>query len=215
MPNTFREGEHICVLFDTEDEQHAIGADYLADGLRKGRRCFYVGASRDALSRFRDALARTGLDVAHAVQSRALIEGLHAEVHLQGGSFDGERMLRLLNDAVESALNDGFAGLRSCGDMSWLLDEPPGYEAVVEYEALLNEFFRANRAEAMCLYDQARLPAGLLDHALATHSSAVVGRIHKPNRFYEAADTARRRRATPQEWPRKLSALRAEYPTTT
>lgn len=50
-------------------------------------------------------------------------------------------MLRMLNEAVEAALNDGFAGLRTCGDMSWLLDDAPGTQHVVEYESLLNQFF--------------------------------------------------------------------------
>ena len=59
-------------------------------------------------------------------------------------------MLRLLNDAVESALNDGFIGLRTCGDMSWLLQEPTGAEQILEYEALLNQFFRGVRAAGMC-----------------------------------------------------------------
>lgn len=57
------------------------------------------------------------------------------------GRFDSERMLRMLNEAVEAALNDGFAGLRTCGDMSWLLDDAPGTQHVVEYESLLNQFF--------------------------------------------------------------------------
>jgi hypothetical protein len=61
--------------------------------------------------------------------------------------------------------------------MSWLLAEPEGSEQVVEYEAFLNEFFRGVRAEGMCLFDRARLPAALIDHALATHPS-----VHFPDR---------------------------------
>ena len=59
-------------------------------------------------------------------------------------------MLALLNRAVESALNDGFAGLRTCGDMSWLLGNPPGAHQVVEDQGLLTEFFRNVRGCGMC-----------------------------------------------------------------
>jgi hypothetical protein len=38
MPNLFRQGEHICAVYDTEAEQLAIAAEYLADGLRAGER---------------------------------------------------------------------------------------------------------------------------------------------------------------------------------
>ena len=210
LANQYKQGEHICVLFRTQDEQRAISAEYLVDGLQRGERCLYVAASDEALADFRTVLRAAGIDVTAALASSAFVEGLHADVHLQGGTFDCERMLRLLNEALEAALNDGFTGLRCCGDMSWLLDEPPGHAAVVEYEALLNQFFRANRAEAMCLYDQERLPAGLLDHALATHSSVVVRHRHKPNPFYEAADVARTRKAKPADLLRKIGILRAQ-----
>jgi hypothetical protein len=73
------------------------------------------------LKRFRAALTDAGIDAADAARQGALVESTHADAHLAGGCFDCERMLNLLNDAVESALNDGFKGLRTCGDMSWLL----------------------------------------------------------------------------------------------
>lgn len=186
MANEFRQGEHICVLYDTEDEQVSVATEYLADGFRHGRRCFYVAASTQVHARLRAGLSRFGIDGADASRSGALVEGLHADVHLADGEFDKQRMLRLLNDSIETALDDGFTGLRSCGDMSWLLDEPSAYGQVVEYEALLNELLRGTRAEAMCLYDRQRLPSYLLAEALATHSSLVVGGVHKPNRFYKA-----------------------------
>src|SRR5262249_1028385 len=89
---------------------------------------------------------------------------------------------------IETALNDGYSGLRSCGDMSWLLEEPSSYVQAVEYEALLNELFRSTPAEAMCLYDRQRFPSHLLAEAMATHSSLVVGRVHRPNRFFRNPD---------------------------
>jgi hypothetical protein len=32
MANAYRQGEHICTLFDTEDEHVAVAAEYLAHG---------------------------------------------------------------------------------------------------------------------------------------------------------------------------------------
>ena len=58
MANAFRQGEHICALYQTEEEQIAVAADYLADGLRAGERVFYVAESDGALTRFRAALNR-------------------------------------------------------------------------------------------------------------------------------------------------------------
>jgi hypothetical protein len=206
MPQPDTGGGHICALFETEDEQIAIAADYLAAGLRRGERCLYAAASPAALARFRAALEARGVDAARAFRRGALVLTTNDEVHLAGGRFDSERMLRLLNNAVEAALNDGFQALRTCGDMSWLLAKPEGSEQVVEYEAFLNQFFRAVRAEGMCLFDRARLPAALLDHALATHSSVCLHDRLVPNPFFEP-DATGARIPQPEAVASKLSAL--------
>ena len=184
MTNVYRQGEHICSLYDTEEEQLSVAAEYLSDGIRNGERCLYAAASRADLKRFRTVLTAASIDVTDALRRGAFIERTHAEVHLAGGRFDCERMLRLLNEAVEAALNDGFKGLRTCGDMSWLLVECDGREQVTEYEALLNPFFKNVRGAGMCLYDRRRLPKHLIDGALATHPSLVSAGRHQVNPAY-------------------------------
>jgi hypothetical protein len=203
----YRQGQHICVLYDTAEEQRTVAAAYIADGLAFGDRCYYVADSAPALRQFQVALGRVGVDVEQVLRSRAFLEATCDDAHLVDGHFDCERMLAMLNHAVETALNDGFAGLRTCGDMSWLLGDPPGAQQVVEYEALLNQFFRGVRACGMCQYDRRRLPDTLLDHALATHSSAVIGGLHKTNPFFEPTASARRA-AQPLELETKLWELR-------
>ena len=208
MTNEFRHGEHICVLYETHEEQLAVAARYLADGLGRGERCYYVAGSADALHEFRVELSHTGVDANEAVKNGALVVATHDEAHLVDGRFDCERMLALLNQAVETALNDGFTGLRTCGDMSWLLHDPPGCTQVVEYEALLNPFFQGVRASGMCQYDRKRLPATLLDHALATHPSAVVDGAHRQNPFYRPPAIATSRSPRPADVHWKISELR-------
>ena len=208
MANTFRQGEHICALYETEDEQIAVAAEYLADGLRSGERAFYIAESDAALGRFRAALNRLGINAAAMAKRGSLVEATHDEAHLADGYFDSERMLGLLNEAIETALNDGFSGLRACGDMSWLLKEPEGADQVVEYEALLNQFFHGVPGAAMCQYDLRRLPPVLVDHALATHTSIVVDRHHKVNRFYRPPSIAMSRTPKASDLAWKLTSLR-------
>jgi len=80
-------------------------------------------------------------------------------------------------------MNAGFTGLRTCGDMSWLLDEAPGASHVVIYEALCTEFFQNTRAVGMCMYDRARLPQGLIDYALSTHPTTIANGRRRRNRL--------------------------------
>lgn len=38
VANTYKQGEHICSIYETEEEQLAVAAEYLSDGLRNGER---------------------------------------------------------------------------------------------------------------------------------------------------------------------------------
>ena len=103
MGRAFEQGDHICAFYRNDKEHHRIAVPYIAAGLRRGERCMYVAGSAAALKRFRTALRAVGIDVAAMVKGGALIEATNAQAHLPGGHFDSERMLKMLNDAVEDA----------------------------------------------------------------------------------------------------------------
>ena len=50
MANSYRQGEHIYAVYETEDEHLATAAEYLAEGLRAGERVFYVAESPAAVN---------------------------------------------------------------------------------------------------------------------------------------------------------------------
>ena len=179
------QGQHICTVYDTRAEQLAVAAAYMSDGLARGERCLYVADSLDALEEVRRELGTHGVDAPAEEFRGALLLLTSDAAHLDGGSFDAERMLRMLNEAVEAALDAGFKGLRTCGDMSWLLRGAKGSEQVLEYEALLNQFFPTVRAVGMCQYDRSRLPDHIVRGALASHPWMVDGRRNRPNPSYQ------------------------------
>ena len=191
-----RHGDHICCLFDTDEEHLEIAARYIADGLRQREHCLYCGWSSDILRGFRDRLGQEGVDVDAMVKRGALTLATSTDLHLAGGRFDSEWMLRLLSDKLETVMNAGFTGLRTCGDMSWLLDEPAGAENIVIYEALCTQFFANSRAVGMCLYNRARLPMELIDHALATHPRTFVSGRHALNPLDRSREIAASRGRT-------------------
>jgi hypothetical protein len=115
MRDAFAHGDHICVLYDSEDEQMSIAAEYVAEGLKTGRAVPLCGAVRSPpWTGSNRALERAGASAGDVVARRALVQATHADAHLDGGRFDSARMLRMLDETVEDALNDGFTGLRTC-----------------------------------------------------------------------------------------------------
>jgi hypothetical protein len=183
----FRHGDHVCALYSSPAEQRMMAARFIAQGLRAGERCLFAGYSEADLVGFRDALRHEQIDPDEAHARGALILLTKEEAHLLDGCFDSERMLGMLNGAVEDALNEGYHALRTCGDMTWLLDDAPGSQQVVEYEALVTSLFQNVRAIAMCQYDRTRLPSALLDHGLGTHPTVLMDGHHLDNPFQAAA----------------------------
>ena len=209
---SYHEGDHVCTLFLSPEEQLVAAVEYIREGLAQGERCLYVCCDRGQ-DELRAALRHAGIAV-DAEQARgALILLTKHEGHLQGGTFDPDRMIAMLRRALKEALKAGYAGLRAGGDMGWLLDEAPGSEKLSEYEARLNHFFESNRAIGLCMYNVQRMPPAILDHCLATHKFVrMEGPILLSNPFYELPEDAVSRAAKPDDVVQKLRHLHSLRP---
>lgn len=191
----YQQGDHVCTLFSSPEEQLAAAIDYIRQGLARSERCLYV-CGEQTPAEFRRALAAAGIDAIREEQRRSLILLTKETGHLTGGTFSASKMISMLSQAVKDALEDGFAGLCAAGDMTWILDDAPGSEEFAEYEALLNHFYQTHRALGLCQYNRCRLPAAILDHGMATHPVVRIGGPYLlTNPFYELPASAMHRTA--------------------
>lgn len=204
----YQQGDHVCMLYSTREEQMAAAVEYIRGGLSRGERCLYV-VGEHTPDEFRDGLRQAGIDVEAEEARGALILITKHDGHLKGGYFCPDKMITMLHGAVKEALDAGFAGLCAAGDMSWLLDEAEGSHRIAEYEARLNEFYPSSRALGLCLYNRDKLPAPALDHGIATHPHVRVDRnILLDNPFYEAPAQAAARTSDGSAVPGKLEWLK-------
>lgn len=195
MRINYQQGDHICTLYSTRDEQLAAAVAYIRGGLDRGERCLYVCCEHSP-DEFRAGLKEGGIDVETEETRGALLLLTKHDGHLKGGTFDPDAMISMLHAAVKDALDAGFSGLCAAGDMSWLLDEAPGSERIAEYEARLNAFYPTSRALGLCLYNRNKLPPATIDHGIATHPHVrIADSILLENPFYEDPATAMTRRA--------------------
>ena len=206
----YQQGDHVCALYETPEEQLDAATDYILGGLSRGERCLYVCCEHDVPT-FRAALKRGGIDVEREEARGALIILTKEDGHLKGGSFDPARMTTRLDAAVKDTLEAGFTGLCAAGDMCWVLDEAPGTERLAEYEAALNRFYRENRALGLCLYNKKTLSKAVLDHGLATHPVIhIAGPIRLTNPFYEEPARAAHRVPEIDRVDEKIARLTAQ-----
>jgi len=184
----FERGDHICAIYSTTAELTSEVADFLAEGLRRRQRCWYVGAGHE-MDSVRAALRKSGIDLTAAIQRGGLKLISGAGAYVVHGTFNPEVTIQIFNDAIEQAYTDGFTGFRAAAEMSWALDCDDAAHQVILYEALLKSLFASCRAIGLCLYDRKRMPLGIINGALATHPIAGSPGHYRVNPFYDPATT--------------------------
>jgi hypothetical protein len=183
---TLRPGDHVCSLYDTDEQLATTVAAFLADGLARNERCWYVPRADEAAA-VATAMQARGIDVEAATARSALRLFDSMDTGTVYGGFDPERTMRVFSEAIEQALSDGFQGFRAAAEMSWALQVADGGEAVITYEALLRMLFTSSPATGLCLYDRRRMPRRVLNGALLTHPIIEAAGGFMPNRVYDPA----------------------------
>ena len=176
-------GDHICSVYESDEQLVSTAAAFLADGLTRNERCWYV-PSADETGAIRAAMEHRGVDVAAQSRRSALHLFDSNDTYIRGG-FDPEQTMRMFSEAIEQALTDGFNGFRAAADMSWALTVGGGTESLIAYEALLRILFSTSPATGLCLYDRRRMPLRVVNGALLTHPLVDVGGTCRQNDVYD------------------------------
>ena len=169
-----RPGDHYCGIFRCDADQRRIVVDFVRLGIERHEKMLYLVHLQTA-DRLRSTLLDAGIDVDALVSSGQLIIQAAKEVYLVDGVFQPELMIEMLGKETADAVEAGYAALRVTGEMSWALAGDPGSERLIEYEALLNDFYATGaKSYSICQYDQRRFDADLLTDVLHTHPSVLL-----------------------------------------
>lgn len=174
---------HICAFFDSREEQYEVILPYIAEGLERKEKVINIleGACHHEHC---GRLVHAGLPVEEKLSTGQLEVLASEDTYLKGGSFAAEKMLKLLEDALVQASNEGYSSVRACGEMVWALKNLPGTDELIEYEARLNFLTPQHSCSLICMYDVSRFSGKVLMDVLATHSHVIMnGKVHK-NIYY-------------------------------
>ena len=175
-------GDHICCIFETEEEHRLLFTSFLRHGLEKREKVIYIVDIRTK-EEILDYLRYEGLNVNLYLESGQLSILTTDDVYLRKGFFDPDSVIALLRNETARAIDEGYSALRMTGEMGWALKELPGSEKLIEYESMLNNFFPGSKCLAICQYDKKRFEPSLLLQILTTHPIAVIG-TEICNNFY-------------------------------
>ena len=189
-------GDHYCGIFRSDADQRQITVDFVRLGVERHEKMLYLVHLQTA-ERLRSTLLDAGIDVDALIASGQLVVKAAKDAYLVDGVFEPRRMIDMLGQETANAVEAGYQALRVTGEMSWALEGDPGSERLVEYEALLNDFYATGaKSYSICQYDQRRFDAELLIDMLHTHPSVLLdtagidntGMYYVPPQAFLAAD---------------------------
>ena len=180
---SLKPGDHLCIIYDTEEEHRAVLTSFLRKGLENGEKVMYVVDARTS-EVILNYLRSDGVRVEPYLDNGQLSILTRDEAYLRDGIFNPDGMIGLLRVETGRALTEGYSALRVTGEMTWALRGLPGSERLIEYEMKLNEFFHGSECLAICQYDRRRFEPEILINVLRTHPIAVVGTNIYDNFYY-------------------------------
>jgi hypothetical protein len=194
-----RSHRHICGFFNNHDEQFRVLLPFIKEGFQRGEKAVHIIDPMRRDEHVRQLLS-AGIDIAAAQRDGQLDLRDWADAHLRGGSFDQERTLALIEEIRRRAKEQGLQRIRFVTHMEWALEDRPGVDGLLEYEASAN--LVPFEDPVVCAYDLAKFGGDVVVDIMRTHPAIIIGGILQENPFFVPPDAflqeLRERRASDQ-----------------
>lgn len=157
-------GDHACLLYDDERRRDRVLAAYLEGGVALDEQVLYVSDREPAglLAELSGSASDARLRVSSA-----------EETYLPDGTFEPDRMLGMLREAIAGSRASGYSGLRAAGEPPHSLTSNGSAGALLDYERRVNALFADRRMTGMCMYDTRSTEPGALLAIAAAHPVVV------------------------------------------
>lgn|SRR5262249_48758132 len=179
---------HVCAFFHSPEEEYRVLLPFIKDGFDRGEKAFQIVDPKlreEHLKRLKTA----GIDVASAEESGQFELVDWDETYLQDGHFNTDRLLALVQNVLEGAMRQGFPLTRLVGHMEWALEDRPGVDDLLTYEARLNNMApNYKKNPLICVYDLAKFGGDIVVDILRTHPMVIIGGILQENPFFVPPD---------------------------
>jgi two-component system, chemotaxis family, sensor kinase Cph1 len=179
--------DHVCLLYETPEEQFQTALPFLKAGLDKHDYCIYV-ADENTTQTVMERMRRENLDVDTAVASGQLALLTKRESFLRNGAFHANQMIEFLKEGCAQAKAHGFSACRGTGEMTWHFDSGVSIHELLSYEAQLNDFYRFHDAIGICQYNVNRFSPEVVRGMIQTHPIVVYKNTVCRNSYYIPPD---------------------------
>ncbi|MCW4040015.1 MAG: MEDS domain-containing protein, partial [Candidatus Bathyarchaeota archaeon] len=109
-----------------------------------------------------------------AIERGQLMLSTPYETYLMGASFHPTQMITRLSHETQTALEDGYTGLRVTSDMGWVRRRSIKFATLLRYEAVVNDFLAQHRCMGLCRYHRGSFPTAILADIAALHPLVIL-----------------------------------------
>jgi len=185
-----RTHDHVCVLYRGGDQRDELMAEFLADGVRAGHRCYCIS---EPDNHQRIAAAVSGRNERAAAGAASEDPGpldfvSPGESYVRGEEFASDRMLRFWDDwGTATYERDGVAYARIGADMSWAkprVDAPGFVMDLARYETRFTLWARRYPQVTACLYDLDRFDGDVIVPIVRAHPKVWMNGVVLTNPYY-------------------------------
>jgi len=164
----FKHGDHTCVFYRSEDSLREVLTPYIAEGLRRGERCF-CAQKPQICKRLIFDLRFLGVDTDDAIRRGALEIHTEDEAYFPNKRFEPRAMVDMLMRSLDDALARGFPAFRTAGELSWAAEGREKCDQLIEYEQMIDECFPGKPAIGLCQYDVNAFSTDVLESVIGAH----------------------------------------------
>lgn len=170
-------GTHFCQFYQTKEDLLDILIPYFKAGLRNNEFCMWVTSEPLKINEAKQALINKIPKMKHYLK-KGQIEILdYNDWYTKGGIFELEKVLNGWIKKLNSALKNGYSGLRLTGNTFWL--EQNGWKKFTEYEEKVNNIIGNYKMIAICTYSLDKCDANEILDVIANHQFAIIKRNGK------------------------------------
>jgi len=177
----FPDGLHVCYIYNDDQEHSNTLARFFEQGLLAGDRSLCLSENMDPGETMK-MLARLGVDVTGA--GNRIIAQVAGEAYCPEEAFAPDTLLTGLRAFILANRDEGFAGTRIAGDMSWMHRKGIGVDQVLEYEVKVREYIEGTPCTAICEYDARKFDGSMLMDVLSVHPAMIVNGQIIRNPYY-------------------------------
>lgn len=156
---------------------------FVSAGIRAEQRCVWIGPE-NSTEALRGALRHLGGDLPTLEASSQLLIISEVEFYLQGGVFEPDRTMDLLQTLLQDNQREGYYSMRIATDVSWLHEDRIDARAWEDFEARLTREISSLPMVMVCQYDRHQVSGDMIVIALQTHPTVILGDRFRQNPFF-------------------------------